>query len=69
MHTVMQVGKAWLYLSKAYQNYGAGRDAEDAKEKSEAALFRCNAVTVCTNPSQILFSSTLASTFHIAAAI
>ena len=36
-----QVGKAWLYLSKAYQNYGAGKDAEQAKEKSEAALFRC----------------------------
>ena len=35
-----QVGKAWLYLSKAYQNYGAGGDAGDAKEKSEAALFR-----------------------------
>ncbi|CAK0746071.1 hypothetical protein CVIRNUC_001665 [Coccomyxa viridis] len=35
-----QVGKAWLYLSKAYQNYGAGKDAEQAKEKSEAALFR-----------------------------
>ena len=36
----VQVGKAWLYLSKAYQNYGAGADADQAKEKSEAALFR-----------------------------
>ena len=36
----LQVGKAWLYLSKAYQNYGAGGDAGDAKDKSEAALFR-----------------------------
>lgn len=36
----VQVGKAWLYLSKAYQNNGAGADADQAKEKSEAALFR-----------------------------
>ena len=36
----VQVGKAWLYLSKAYQNHGAGADADEAKEKSEAALFR-----------------------------
>ena len=36
----LQVGKAWLYLSKAYQNYGAGGDAGEAKDKSEAALFR-----------------------------
>lgn len=34
------MGKAWLYLSKAYQNYsGRGNEAE-SKEKSEAALFR-----------------------------
>ena len=36
----LQVGKAWLYLSKAYQNYGAGGDTGEAKDKSEAALFR-----------------------------
>ncbi len=35
-----QVGKAWLYLSKAYQNFGSKGNQAEYKEKSEAALFR-----------------------------
>ncbi|CAL8460775.1 g306 [Coccomyxa elongata] len=34
------VGKAWLYLSKAYQNFGSKSNQAEYKEKSEAALFR-----------------------------
>lgn len=36
----LQVGKAWLYLSKAYQNFGSKGNQAEYKEKSEAALFR-----------------------------
>lgn len=35
-----QVGKAWLYLSKAYQNQSARGSEAEARERSEAALFR-----------------------------
>ncbi len=34
------MGKAWLYLSKAYQNFGSKGNQAEYKEKSEAALFR-----------------------------
>lgn len=34
------MGKAWLYLSKAYQNFGSKGNQAKYKEKSEAALFR-----------------------------
>ena len=35
-----QVGKAWLYLSKAYQNHSAGAHGGESQAKSEAALYR-----------------------------
>ena len=37
-----QVGKAWLYLSKAYQNHAGrgGAGEAEGRERSEAALFR-----------------------------
>ena len=35
-----QVGKAWLYLSKAYQKHSRGAHDAESQAKSEAALFR-----------------------------
>ncbi len=50
----MQVGKAWLYLSKAYQNYASRSNDAEYKEKGEAALFRQAPSLMFRNPALIL---------------